>query len=261
MKKILVFGSFALVAMLIMINTSCETDLTKIDKKPAESALAVMTTFSNIIMVIDDGMVPDSTGKGGMKIMGEPYTETITGDFPNKTYTWDFGGDGDYQGILELVMTDEYMNPGATITGSFQNFIYKGKPVSGNFTFENLGKNPDQMDEYDFKLDHVKVGDNELTANWNLQRSEGGTTPLQTDDVFMISQVDAAAEGVTDEGESFTLDITEGLVLDLTCEYIITKGIFKVVTSKATLTADFGTGECDNLVKTSNGVVKVDMFF
>jgi hypothetical protein len=241
--------------------TSCESELSKIDKKPAESALAVMTSFSKIIMVVDDGMVPDSTGKGGMKIMGEPYTETITGDFPNKQYSWDFGGDGDFQGIINLVLTDEYLNPGAVISGSFENFIYKGKPVDGTFTFENLGKSVDEQDEYNFNLDNVKISDHQLTANWKLQRTQGGLTPVQTDDIFTLTQVAAAADGVTDLGDAYTLDITEGLVFDLTCEYIITKGIFNIITTKATLTADFGTGECDNLVKTSNGIVKVDMFF
>ncbi|GEM_PF-4014089 len=254
--------TLAIVTAAILFGiTACETSLTQIDKKPAESALAVLSSFSKIIMTVDDGLVPDSSGKGGMKLLGEPYTETITGDYPNKLYTWDFGNDGDFQGILKLTITDEYTNPGALITASFENFLYKGKVVDGVFTFENLGKSLDEKDQYGFSLDNVKVGDNHLTAGWMLERTEGGLTPVQTDDVFTISQLAEPAEGITSEGNAFTLNITKGLLLDLTCEYIITKGTFEVTSQGSTLSADFGEGECDNLVKTSNGVVKADLFF
>ncbi len=262
MKKLVLLTITVVFAGIITTFISCETNLNQIDKKPAESALAVLSTFSKIIMTVDDGMVPDSSGKGGMKILGQPYTETITGDFPNKVYTWDFGTDGgDYQGILKLTLTDEYLNAGAVITAAFENFVYKGKIVDGVFTFENLGKSQDDKDQYGFSLDNAKVGDNQLTAGWLLQRTDGGQTPVQSDDIFTITQLAEPAEGMTDEGNAFTLNITEGLVLDLTCEYIITKGIFEVITSGTTLSADFGNGECDNMVKTSNGVVKADIFF
>lgn len=254
--------TFAFVTAVLLIGiTACETNLTQIDKKPAESALAVLSSFSKIIMTVDDGLIPDSTGKGGMKILGQPYTETITGDFPNKVYTWDFGTEGDFQGILKLTLTDEYNKPGAVITAAFENFLHKGKVVDGVFTFENLGKSQDENDQYGFSLDNVKVGDNHLTAGWLLERTEGGQTPVQSDDIFTITQLAEAAEGKTDEGNAFTLNITKGLVLDLTCEYILTKGAFEVISKGTTLSADFGEGECDNLVKTSNGLVKADIFF
>lgn len=261
MKTLTRFTLAFVTAALLFAITSCETSLTQIDKKPAESALTVLSSFSKIIMTVDDGLVPDSTGKGGMKILGEPYTETIVGDYPNKVYTWDFGTDGDFQGILKLTLTDEYINPGCVITAAFENFVYKGKAVDGVFTFENLGKSQDDKDQYGFSLDNVKVGDNHLTAGWLLVRTDGGLTPVQTDDVFTISQLAEPAEGITAEGNAFTLNITKGLVLDLTCEYFITKGTFEVTSQGATLSADFGEGECDNLVKTSNGIVKADLFF
>lgn len=261
MKRAFLFTVMIAVTLSVVMLQSCDTDLTKVDKKPAESALAVMSAFSNIILLVDDGMVPDSSAKGGMRIAGEEYTETITGDYPNKLYTWDFGTDGKYQGIVKLLMSDEYTNAGAIIQATFENFIYNGKAVAGVFNFENLGKNGNEQDEYNFNLDQAQVGDNILTAGWKLQRTGGGDTPPQSDDVFTVSQIDAEATGTTDDGRSYTLNITEGLVLDLTCEYIITQGIFDIVFDGNTLTANFGNGECDNLVKTSNGILSADVFF
>ncbi len=251
--------SFLIISTLFF-TVSCDEDLSKIDTKPAESALQVLKIFSDIILLVDDGMIPDSA-KSGMRITGESYTETITGDYPNKLYTWDFGPDGDYQGIIRLLLSDEYTNPGASIQVSFENFIYKGKPVQGTASVKYIGKNSHDDDEYDLGLDQVKVGDHKLSATWKLKRTENGMTPDQTDDLFTLTQPEQTpAQGMTSEGVEFTLNIIQDLVFDLSCEYIITQGIFEIKTTTTTLTADFGTGECDNLVKTSNGVIKADLF-
>lgn len=261
MKKITLLP-LALVAIFaaVLLN-SCEQDLSKIETKPAESVLQVMKSFSDIILVVDDGLMPDSAGSG-MRITEKIYTETITGDFPNKLITWDFGTEGDYQGVIFILLSDEYVNPGAVASVTFNEFKYKGKPVDGMVTFENLGKNQSDMDEYSFELMSAKVGTNELTAGWKLQRTEGGLTPEQTDDIFTITQLDQVpAEGVTEDGELFTLSIIEGLVLDLTCEHIIIKGIFELITSSDTFKADFGDGDCNNMVTVTNNTIKADIYF
>ncbi len=260
MKKLFYFLSSAFAITAILASSSCDTDLTKIDTKPAESALEVLKTFSDIIITVDDGLIPDST-KSGMKMNKKDYTETITGDFPNKEIRWDFGADGDYQGVIIMYLTDEYTNPSAVVQVSFENFLYKNKPVDGVVTFENLGKNNEDMDEYTVELNQTKVGTNELSAAWKLQRTAGGETPDPSDDLITLSQVDQnVASGITDEGVSFTLKLENPLVLDLSCEFIITKGIFEMVFSDSFLKADFGQGECDRLVNVSNGVLKADLY-
>jgi hypothetical protein len=260
MKKNLLL-QLAFIAIVVILVTGCEQDLTKIDTKPAESALNVMKGFSDIILIVDDGLTPDSA-KSGMKIMGPGYTESIEGDYPTKLITWDFGADGDTQGKIKILLNDDYANAGAVAQITFENFIFKGKPVDGNITYENLGKTPDDLDEYSFELNQAKVGSNELSAVWKLQRTAGALTPEQTDDIFTISQYDQMpASGVTQDGVTFTLNLIEGLVLDLTCEHIITKGIFELLYDTTTMKADFGDGECDNKVIVNNGVVKADIFF
>ena len=260
MKKLIFYFASVVIMTGLFVHSSCDTDLTKIDTKPAESALEVLKTFSDIIITVDDGLLPDSA-KSGMKISGKDYTETITGDFPNKQIIWDFGTEGDYQGVIMMYLTDEYINPNAVVQVSFQEFYYKGKPVDGVVTFENLGRNNEEMDEFTVELNQTKVGTNQLSAAWRLQRTVGGETPDPLDDIFTLSQVDQnEASGVTDEGVEFTLKLEKGLVLDLGCEFIITKGIFEMVFGDSFLRADFGQGECDRLVNVSNGVLKADLY-
>ncbi|MFO7722520.1 MAG: hypothetical protein R6V49_04775 [Bacteroidales bacterium] len=251
----------AMIAFVIILFSGCEQDLSKIDTKPAESVLNVMKGFSDIILIVDDGLAPDSA-KNGMKIMGPGYTETIEGDYPNKLITWDFGTEGETQGKIKILLNDDYTNPGAFAQITFEDFIYKNKPVDGNINYENLGKTPDDKDEYSFELNQARVDSNELSALWKLQRTVGGLTPEQSDDVFNISQYDQMiASGVTKDGVEFTLNLIEGLVLDLSCEHIITKGIFELLYETTTMKADFGEGDCDNKVVVNNGVVKADIFF
>jgi hypothetical protein len=260
MRKTLLL-SMAVIAFVLFLLTGCEQDLTKIDTKPAESALNVMKGFSDIILIVDDGLTPDSVSSG-KKIMGPGYTESIEGDYPNKLITWDFGMDGETQGKIKILLNDDYVNPGAVAQITFENFIFKNKPVDGNITCENLGKTQDEQDEYSFELNQAKIGTNELSAVWKLQRTAGGLTPEQTDDVFTISQYDQmTASGVTEDGVEFTMNLIEGLVLDLSCEHVITKGIFELVYDGTTMKADFGEGDCDNKVVVNNGVLKADIFF
>jgi hypothetical protein len=261
MKKS-IFSLTAVFVFMTVINfTSCDTDLTKIDTKPAESALEVLNVFADIILTVDDGLVPDSASSG-KKLMKKNYTETITGDFPTKLLTWDFGTAGDYQGLIYILLTDEYVNPNSVVQVSFENFIYKGKPVDGLLTFENLGKTSLEQDEFTVELNEARVGSNKLSAGWKLQRTAGGETPVQSDDLITIAQIDQEpATGVTDEGIEFTLTLIEGLQLDLVCEHILVKGIFEMIFGdNTTLKADFGDGACDNKVNVSNGVLKVDLY-
>lgn len=261
MRKIVSVFSAMVVVSTLFYFTSCDEDFTKIETKPAESALQVMKAFSDIILAVDDGLVDDSA-KVGMRILGKDYTETITGDFPTKLLKWDFGTDGDYQGVLYILLSDEYANPNSVAQISFENFIYKGKPVSGLVTFENLGRNAQDMDEYGFELNEATVGTSKLSAGWKLQRTAGALTPLQNDDAFTISQIgEESASGVSDDGTEYTMTINEGIVLDLTCEHIITKGIFEILFGGSKLSADFGQGECDNLVNVNNGLIKADIYF
>ncbi len=239
--------------------TSCDLDLDDVDTKPAESALEVLKTFSDVILVVDDGLHVD-TATGNKRLLGKSYEETISGEYPTQLRTWDFGDFGDLQGIINILLTDDYRNPMAVANVTFENFTYKGRKVDGMLSLENLGANDQEQDEYNVELMSARVGSNVLTAGWMLQRTEGGITPDQEDDRFTITQLQEPASGVTEEGVEFTLDIQKGLFLDLSCEFVITKGLFEMLFEGSVLRADFGQGECDGRVRVSDGKVSADIY-
>jgi hypothetical protein len=243
----------------VVLFHSCDLDTNKVETKPAESALEVLKTFSDVILTVDNGLNVD-TATGNKKLMGKSYTETISGDYPNQLRIWDFGDFGDYQGLIKILLTDDYKNPMAVANVTFENFSYKGKPIDGMLSFENLGRNNIEQDEYNIELMEARVGDNRLTSGWMLQRTEGGITPAQDDDKFTISQIQEPATGITDEGVAFTLDIQKGLLLDLGCEFIITKGVFEMLFEGTILKAEFGDGECDGRVRVSDGKYSADIY-
>lgn len=259
MKQKSLLLSIAMLFAATFLFNACDLDSTKVETKPAESALEVLKTFADVILTVDKGLV-DDTATAGKKLMGKSYEETITGEYPTQLRTWDFGNTGDYQGIIEILLTDDYKNIMAVANVTFHDFTYKGKPVHGMLTFENLGKNSEEQDEYNLELNNTRVGDNHLAAGWMLQRTQGGDTPDQSDDIFTISQIQERATGVTDEGVEFTLDIQESLMLDLSCDFILTKGIFEMLFGTSSLRADFGDGECDGKVRVSDGKFSADIY-
>jgi len=259
MKRKSLFMSFVLLFAMTLVFNGCDLDPTNVETKPAESALDVLKTFSDVILTVDNGLV-DDTATAGKRLLGDSYTETTTGEYPNKVKTWDFGTTGDYQGVIIIQLTDDYKNPLAVANVTFQDFTYKGKPVDGMLTFENLGKNSEEQEEFNLELNNTRVGDNHLEAGWMLQRTEGGETPDQSDDIFTIFQIQEKATGMTDEGVAFTLDVQEALILDLACEFILTKGVFEMLFDNSMLRADFGNGDCDNKVRVSDGKISADIY-
>lgn len=261
MKRLFLSFTAILAISGILFMASCDEEVTKIDTKPAESALSVMVPFYDIVLLVDNGLKDDSS-KAGMRIMGRDYTQTIIGDYPEKTIIWDFGTEGDYQGIIKLVLTNDYDMPSAIVDISFEDLIFDGKHVYGEIIMENLGQNDQEMVEYTMILRKAKIGNNILDATWKFQHTFDGSD-TEDYDVFTISQLgEQPAYGKSEDGDEFTLTITKGLVLDLSCEHYITSGIFELLSSNGDLlVADFGDGECDNRVNVSNGFIRADIFF
>jgi len=259
MKPFILKSAILMLMAGVVLFNSCDLDANKVETKPAESALEVLKTFSDVILTVDNGLNVD-TANGNKKLMGKSYTETISGEYPTQIRTWDFGNFGDYQGIIRILLTDDYQNPMAVANVTFEDFSYKGKPIDGMLSFENLGRNNNEQDEYNIELMEARVGDNRLSAGWMLQRTEGGLTPAQDDDKFTISQLQEPAAGFTDEGVAFTLDIQKGLLLDLSCSSVITMGVFEMLFDGKILKADFGDGECDGRVRVTDGKYSADIY-
>ncbi|MDT8309355.1 MAG: hypothetical protein RQ866_07470 [Bacteroidales bacterium] len=258
MKNLFMFllaGVFFTTSLFLV---SCDEIISDINTTPAESAVETMNQFADIFLVVDDGIILDST-KSGMKITGADYEEAITGDFPNKLYRWDFGTEGDYQGVIYILLTDQLTNPGALATITFEDFYHNGQLIDGIQTIENLGVNSNDKQEFRCQLENGIKGDMQLQFDWVIIRNDDGGTQPQDDDIFSISEKNSAS-GVDKDGVAFELTIKKDVTLDISCEYIVTSGLLEILSAGDLLTADFGEGECDNIVKVGNKVMEVDIF-
>ena len=99
------------------------------------------------------------------------------------------------------------------------------------------------------------------TVNYTIQQIAGGDTDERIDDVFEIT---GSAEGVNRRGHAYTATITEPLIRQRDCRWLVDGTIeFTVTTETETLTRtiDYGypNGECDNraLVTLNDGTEKV----
>lgn len=261
--KTLIFKPIVLLIIIAGVSlVSCELDVNNIDKEPAESAVGMIDNYAKIFLMVDDGLIEDSATTGA-KLAEQEYTETVIGDYPNKILRWDFGtGMGDYQGILNIHLTDDYKNENAKATITFEEFVFKGDSIKGELTLHNRGTNLKGRDQLDFRLKDGQIGMEMLDFDWQLVRVNGSETPESSDDMFEISEAGTGpAMGVDAEGTAYDLSIVSALLIDLSCEHYVTSGIIDIILANGNMLGlDFGDGKCDNAVSVSNGVMKVEIF-
>jgi len=209
------------------------------------------TTLSNCASVTIN---PDSVGNGGNAII----------DFGPTNCQCTGAGCSDHRyrrGRILVSYTGLYRDSGTVITTTFDNY-YVGKDttymfkVDGTKTVTNNGTNSSGNLSYTIDVAGQLTNIAGAVMPWNSTRTRewisGSSTPLNwLDDEYVIT---GSASGTNFEGNSFTVNITSGLHIQLICPYI-TEGVFELTPSgRATRTFDYGDGTCDGLATlTVNG--------
>jgi hypothetical protein len=134
---------------------------------------------------------------------------------------------------------------------TLQNFTIDGNKIEGKTTTTKTG---------DYKFSEVLIGgkitlsDNTTyTRSYNHTRTwtAGFDTPLNIwDDVYTI---EGNATGINRKGNTYTHTITNPLVIENDCRWIV-QGTIELTTNGKTATLDYGMGTCDDMATiTING--------
>ena len=260
---------FAMFAFLIACNKSDEVNPTNVD---TSNAIATTEDIANVQYLEEevDLEVEEITDTRDPGDCPEITSLLPKGEFPN-TITIDFGdscvrrNDHVFSGIIIVEVTGPKNEAGSVRTITYDGFAIDGILHTGSRTITITGVDDEGNVTLTKDVDIQLEFPNGQTATWissrTMQQTEGGSTPYRYDDSWIIT---GSTEGVNRNGDNFTAEITEQLVVSSACRWLISGIITTEVTVEnevQTHSINFGypSGDCDNLalVTLSNGDEKV----
>jgi hypothetical protein len=250
------FVALAFSASVLMV--SCQRDKLSQDE---DTEMANDNSLSEFVYDDIDQIVDDASTKQTGDNLGNYKTSSncavITHDTLStpKSITVDFGttnclcNDGRYRkGQILITYTGKYADSGSMRNITFNNYHVNNSHIMGSKTVENMGKNANNQTYFDIDVNGLIIkattGDS-IIWNTNRERTwvQGEGTSAWADDIYHIS---GSGNGKRANGNTWTMNIIQPLVKDLSCNWISAGVIELQPTGKALRTINFGNGNCDN---------------
>ncbi len=268
-KTIQLFSAIVLIALTSLIYTGCRK---KEDPKPknanaaadnsnAESAFAGI--WKQISTVTDSSNTLRAPSSACATASITPF-DLVT--WP-KTVTIDFGTVNclgsdlnNRRGIITAVFSGPYLDSGTVITVTLTNYYHNDYHIQGTQTITNKGNNSSGHLVYNVVVNSAIVTHptDGRSSTWNTNQDRefyaGYLTNLNIwDDVYLIT---GTANGVSMEGESYTIGTNSPLQVNIGCHWIV-KGSFTLTLGSYPtypIVFDYGAGACDgNATATLDG--------
>jgi hypothetical protein len=190
-----------------------------------------------------------------------------------KSFTIDFGttnclcNDVNYRrGKINVAYQGFYRDSASTHTITFDNYYVNNNKIDGSKTVTNKGRNNNGNLTFDIVVNGVitwdsayfgSVSASTYTANRTREWSEGESTMIWTDDVYLIS---GTQSGVTHTGNTYTANTISPLKKEIGYRHITDGTLAFTPQSKFTRYINYGypNGDWDNLAQvTINGYTYV----
>ncbi len=260
MKKVLIWGTMALMAASLLFTSCKRTSEADTDTSSAEDQSQGEMVYDQVYKQVDESANTKGLQKGAYPVIQIDTTaapRTMSIYYGDSNYLCN---DGSYRrGTIIVSWTGRYRATGTIISISFSNFYQNDNKVEGTKTVTNNGRNAAGLLSFTVVVNGKITCVDGLTHTWNSNRTRtwisGETTLISSDDVYEIS---GTTNGVNRKGLTYNAVITKNLKVDLSCEWRITSGIIEITPSgKAMRSIDFGNGACDKLITISmNGKSK-----
>lgn len=214
--------------------------------------------YDNTLSIVDDAATKN-TGELLANFKTSGYCASIVHDkisFP-RTIVIDFGianclcNDGRKRRgrILASYTGTNYADSNNIATITFDSYYVDDVNVSGSSVVQNKGTNIVGLKYFDIKTDGKLVKYLEAdTVYWNTERLrtwiQGQNTPVWGDDIYQLEGKGNGKNG--DNRQYYAMNITEPLIRDLSCRYIVKGKIEMQPEGKALRSLDYGDGSCEN---------------
>ena len=189
---------------------------------------------------------------------------TIT-SFPI-TLTIDFGvncvcNDGKIRsGKIIAVLSAPYIDSASVLTITLDSYheIINGTDysVQGTETITNMGHNQAGHLVFNVLVTNGVISSVNGSIYWNSQRQnewiQGENTWFNVfDDIYLVT---GSTDGINSAGETFEINITSPLRVEIGCSYIVSGTLEVITQAYPPIIVDYGTGNCDNIATaTCNG--------
>lgn len=252
------FHSLLFFALIGLIGFSCNSE----DDSPAEADTSIVVEVSQVNQKFEDLdnltlAVLESTGLGARK------SNTTAGDFcastevttnsEQKLITVDFGAGCESpngvtrKGKFTIAYSGNLLVPGANIVTTFDGYEVNGYKIEGTRTITNT-----KLDIFTSTITlAVKIENGKVTF------PDGKFVTINTDEIREITlgsagyeaKLTGTASGRSLEGNDYTATVTESLIISQSCLesgiYSPSSGQIQFTYKGASMTLDYGSGECD----------------
>jgi hypothetical protein len=254
MKKVIYSTLFAIGVLAFV--TACnknEDEPTNTDQQASAKAYSFGESSANDA----DAMAVEAQKTGSVvQRLASTGCVTVTNDSVNNVIYIDFGtgciGNDSIErkGIIKTTYTGDYFAQGSVITVTFIDYYVNGRKLQGTRTITNTGLNPDGNMTWEVQATDMKLTNAEgKWRYWNSTRTREmllglGTPDDVSDDKYRINGV---ADGGFSDGSTFVAQIKD-LIRESACPWINQGTMDITVNGKDDYVADFGNGDCDNIV-------------
>jgi len=166
------------------------------------------------------------------------------------------GPDGKVRkGIVEVVYDGHWLEPGATVTTTTNNFYVDGLKVEGTRVLENISATMNEL-KYSVVVTGGKITWPDATF---ITRVTDRVHTILFGDSFedYVLEVEGTAAGTTRLGTAYESATLEPLVFKSSCRgaiYLPVQGIKTIdVPDRRPITVNYGSGDCDNSFTVSIG--------
>lgn len=263
MKTIKLFSALVLISFTALVYSGCKK---KEDPKPTDySSSSDNANADNAFAGIwkEISTVTDSSNalRSSSSALSACASATIT---PFDLVTWpktvviDFGttncvgSDGNNRrGKITAVFSGPYLDSNTVITVTLTNYYHNDYYVQGTQTITNKGRNSAGHRVFNVVVNSATVTHptNGTHTTWSTNQNREFYAGYNTsfwifDDVYLIT---GTANGVSANGESYTININSPLQVNVGCRWIVKGSLTLTMASWPTypIVADYGTGACD----------------
>jgi len=252
MKKTIIALSILSVVFYACKEEDVITTPELISTQAAQDHLTAENVFNDVGSIVEIGLKENGQSKTC------PNYTLMNGDTSNiDTLIINFGttnclNNGKLRkGKIIVTYTGKYRDSLSIITTTFDNYHVNNNLVQGERIVENEGRDSVGNIWFKIEVNNASINTTNGTINWNANRKRvwvnGSDTYTINDDKYKIT---GSASGNGANGNSFTMDITETLNVDLSCliynTCIITSGTAKISPNGyADRIINYGDSICD----------------
>lgn len=175
------------------------------------------------------------------------------------TITIDFGSgctcdDGKIRsGKIIAVLSAPYIDSASVLTVTLDSYheIINGTDhsVQGTETITNIGHNQAGHRAFDVLVTNGVISSVNGSIYWSSHRQnewiQGDDTWFNVfDDIYLVT---GSANGTDSGGETFEINITSPLRVEISCGYIVSGTLEVMTQANPSIIVDYGTGDCDNI--------------